>query len=93
VSHPGVATTSLLAARPEVGRAQDTRDVRVVRWLSARGLVVGTPATAALPAVLAATAPDADGRFYGPQGIGHLGGRAGEQKPWAPLHDVEDAIP
>ncbi|ANC31918.1 SDR family oxidoreductase [Isoptericola dokdonensis] len=91
VSHPGVAPTSLLAARPEVDRAQDTREVRVIRWLSARGLVVGTPATAALPAVLAATAPDADGRFYGPQGIGHLGGRAGEQKPWAPLHDVEDA--
>ena len=42
ISHPGVAPTSLLAARPEVGRADDTTGVRVIRWLSARGLIVGT---------------------------------------------------
>ncbi|PFG41521.1 NADP-dependent 3-hydroxy acid dehydrogenase YdfG [Isoptericola jiangsuensis] len=91
VSHPGVAPTSLLAARPEMGRAQDTREVRVVRWLSARGLLVGTPASAALPAVLAATAPDADGRFYGPRGLGGAGGAPAERTPWAPLRSTGDA--
>lgn len=36
----GDAPTSLLAARPEVGRAQDTLGVRLIRALSARGIVV-----------------------------------------------------
>lgn len=93
VSHPGVAPTSLLAARPEVGRADDTREVRVIRWLSARGWLVGTPESAALPALLAATsgAADADGGFFGPQGVGGTGGRPGRQEPWKPLRSREDA--
>ncbi|MBK1786637.1 SDR family oxidoreductase [Prauserella cavernicola] len=92
LSHPGVAPTSLLAARPEVGRAEDTRGVRVIRWLSARGLVVGTVESAKLPALLAATSPDAvDGGFYGPQWPANLGGPPGKQKPWTPLRSTEDA--
>lgn len=92
ISHPGVAPTSLLAARPEVGRASDTLDVRVIRRLSARGLVVGTVESAQLPALLAATSPDAkDGGFYGPQWPGNLGGPPGEQRLWAPLRRTEDA--
>jgi NAD(P)-dependent dehydrogenase (short-subunit alcohol dehydrogenase family) len=91
VAHPGVAPTGLLSARPEVGRGQDTREVRIIRWLSARGLLVGTPESAALPAVLAATASGADGRFFGPRGPGALGGRPGEQEPWAPLRSTQDA--
>ncbi len=42
VSQPGLAPTNLLAARPEVGRAQDTSTVRMIRWMSARGILVGT---------------------------------------------------
>ncbi len=92
LSHPGVAPTSLLAARPEVGRTEDTRDVRIIRWLSAHGLVVGTVDSAKLPAVLAATSGEsADGGFYGPRWPGNLGGPAGEQKLWAPLSSTEDA--
>ncbi|ROS37192.1 SDR family oxidoreductase [Curtobacterium sp. PhB78] len=91
VSHPGVAPTSLLAARSEIGRGVDTPQVRVIRWLSARGLLVGTPATAAEPALLAATAPDLDGGFAGPSGIGQLGGPAGRRAPWAPMLRTEDA--
>ena len=92
VSHPGVAPTSLLAARPEVGRAADTREVRLIRWLSARGLLVGTVESAQLPALLAATSSQArDGGFYGPEWIGHAGGPPGEQKPWAPLRSTQDA--
>jgi NAD(P)-dependent dehydrogenase (short-subunit alcohol dehydrogenase family) len=91
VSHPGVAPTSLLAARPEIGRSGDTVAVRLIRWLSARGLIVGTPASAAEPALLAATDADLDGGFVGPTGLGQLGGPAGLRKPWAPLLRDEDA--
>ncbi len=90
LSHPGVAPTSLLAARPEVGRATDTLSVRVIRRLSARGLLVGTPESAALPALLAATSTE-PAAFYGPQGPGQVGGPPGAQALWKPLTSTEDA--
>ena len=37
--------------------------------------IAGTPETAALPALLAATSPDAGGRFFGPGGLGETRGR------------------
>ncbi|HEY3559390.1 MAG TPA: SDR family oxidoreductase [Kribbella sp.] len=58
LSHPGVAPTSLLAARPELGRSRDTPQVRLIRALSARGILIGTVETAKLPALLAATTTD-----------------------------------
>lgn len=92
ISHPGVAPTSLLAARPELGRADDTTGVKVIRWLSQRGLIVGTVESAKLPALLAATSPTAkDGGFYGPQWRGELGGPPGEAKLWEPLRSTEEA--
>jgi NAD(P)-dependent dehydrogenase (short-subunit alcohol dehydrogenase family) len=90
LSHPGVAPTSLLAARPEVGRSRDTTSVRVIRLLSRIGLT-GTPDSAALPALLAATAPDAGGRMYGPRGPGHVGGAPAEQRLYRPLRDEAEA--
>ncbi|MGV0675093.1 SDR family oxidoreductase [Mycolicibacterium fortuitum] len=92
VSHPGVAPTNLLAARPEVGRAKDTMGVRLIRWFSARGLVVGTVDSAQLPALMAAASVQAkDGAFYGPQWLGHLGGPPGEHDLWKPLRDNDNA--
>ncbi|ARU52143.1 short chain dehydrogenase [Cellulosimicrobium cellulans] len=92
VSHPGVAPTSLLAARPELARDSATRGRRLIEWLSSHGLLVGTTQTAALPALLAATSPDAkSGAFYGPQWPGNAGGPPGEQKLWAPLRDTAEA--
>lgn len=92
LSHPGIAPTSLLSARAEIGRSEDTLGVRVIRWASARGLVAGTPETAALPALYAATSPDAvAGRLYGPRGIGHLGGGPAEQKMYSRLRSEDDA--
>jgi len=90
ISHPGVAPTSLLAARPEVGRDKDTTGVRIIRWLSARGLGVGTVDSATLPALMAATATES-GVFYGPTWPGNAGGPAGAQKLWKPLRDSESA--
>ncbi|MGX1806794.1 SDR family oxidoreductase [Nocardia sp. NPDC055321] len=92
LAHPGVAPTNLLAARPEVGRDRDTLGVRVIRALSARGILLGTVETAQLPALYAATARDArGGRLYGPKGPGHLGGPPAEQKLYSRLRSPEDA--
>ena len=92
LSHPGVAPTSLLAARPELGRADDTAGRRVIRALSERGILVGTVATATLPALYAATSADARaGGFYGPRGFGHLGGAPAEQRLYSRLRSPEDA--
>ena len=92
LSHPGVAPTSLLSARPELGRTDDTAAVRAIRWASARGILVGTPETASLPALYAATARDASGRrLYGPRGLAHLGGAPAEQPLYPTLRNAEDA--
>ncbi|MGW5722580.1 SDR family oxidoreductase [Amycolatopsis sp. NPDC003865] len=90
LSHPGVAPTSLLAARPELGRGKDTPQVRLIRALSARGILVGTVETAQLPALLAATDPR-PGTLYGPGGPGNLGGRPAPQRLYPPLRDEEEA--
>ncbi|MGW6336435.1 SDR family oxidoreductase [Nocardia rhamnosiphila] len=92
LSHPGVVPTSLLAARPEVGRAQDTVAVRAIRALSRRGILFGTVETALLPALVAATAPDAGGGLlYGPSGFRHLSGPPAEQALYSRLRGADDA--
>lgn len=88
LSHPGVAPTNLLAAQPELGRATQTTARRVIDALSRRGILLGTAETAGLPALYAATAADAvGGGFYGPSGLGHLGGGPGPQKLYSRLRD------
>ncbi|GAA2324489.1 SDR family oxidoreductase [Streptomyces kunmingensis] len=92
LAHPGVAPTSLLAARPEIGRDRDTLGVRLIRTLSARGILLGTVESAKLPALYAATGTDARGaRLYGPSGPGHLGGPPAEQRLYSRLGGAEDA--
>lgn len=91
LSHPGVAPTGLLSARPEMGRHADTRQVRLIRALSRRGWLVGTPGTALLPALHAATSPDAEsGGFYGPSGRGHLSGPPAPQGLYRRLQSADD---
>jgi hypothetical protein len=76
-----------------VGRTRDTGQVRMIRWLSARGLMMGTVESAKLPALLAATSPETKaGGFYGPQWPGRLGGPPGEQKLWGPLRSGRGRI-
>lgn len=88
----GVVLTSLLAARPEAGRAKDTAGVRVIRALFARGILLGTVRTAQLPALYAATAPDAEhAAFCGPGGQGHLGGPPERHKLYGRLHGTDEA--
>ncbi|AEV85212.1 short-chain dehydrogenase [Actinoplanes sp. SE50] len=89
LAHPGVAPTSLLAARPEVGRDRQTIGRRLIGALSARGILLGTADSASLPALLAATGRD--GAFYGPGGPGRLGGAPAEQKLYSRLRGEADA--
>ncbi|WP_182882529.1 SDR family oxidoreductase [Microbispora sp. H10949] len=92
LSHPGVAPTNLLAARPEVGRDTETGGRKLIGALSRRGILLGTVETATLPALYAATAPEArPGGLYGPSGLGHLGGPPAEQKLYSRLRGTEDA--
>jgi hypothetical protein len=64
--------------------------MRVIRTLSRRG-VLGTPESAALPAVYAATSPDAvGGHLYGPGGFQHLRGAPAEQAVYSRLRGPED---
>jgi len=92
LSHPGVAPTNLLAARPELGRGRETSGRRVIRSLSERGILLGTVETAKLPALMAATDSDAQpGALYGPSGFGHLGGRPAQQAMYPPLLSTDDA--
>ncbi|MET8046579.1 SDR family oxidoreductase [Streptosporangium sp. NPDC005286] len=92
LSHPGIAPTSLLAARPELSRDKDTGGVRLIRALSTRGILVGTVETAMLPALMAATDPDAKpGALYGPRGLGNLGGPPAEQRMYSRLRGTDDA--
>ncbi|ASR37583.1 short chain dehydrogenase [Prauserella marina] len=92
LAHPGVAPTSLLAARSEVGRTRDTLGVRAIRALSRRGILVGTVETALLPALMAATSANArGGRQYGPSGFRHLSGPPAEQAVYTRLRGEEDA--
>ena len=92
LSHPGITPTNLLAAQPGMGRPHDTRAVKVIRALSRRGILVGTPSSAALTAVYAATSPDAQGgRLYGPRGFQHLRGLPAEQRLYSRLDDADAA--
>jgi NAD(P)-dependent dehydrogenase (short-subunit alcohol dehydrogenase family) len=92
LSHPGVAPTSLLSARPELGRDRDTVGVRLIRALSKRGILAGTVHSAGLPALLAATSPETKGGLlYGPRGFQHLSGAPAEQPLYKPLRDEEEA--
>lgn len=91
LSHPGVAPTNLLAARPELGRSAETPGLRVIRVLSERGILVGTVETATLPALMASTSAVAKrAAFYGPRGLGHVGGPPAEQKLYSRLRNADE---
>lgn len=92
VSHPGVTATNLLAAQPHMGRTKDTANVRVIRILARIGVGPQTVDQGLLPALYAATHPDAEGgKFYGPSGFQQLRGGPAEQEVYRPARSVADA--
>lgn len=92
VSHPGITATNLLASHPEMGRDRDTMAVRFIRFAASSRLPIAqTVDGGILPALLAATSPEAQGgRFYGPGGFQRMTGAPKEQEPYRYVAD-EDA--
>jgi NAD(P)-dependent dehydrogenase (short-subunit alcohol dehydrogenase family) len=90
MSHPGISPTNLLAAQPAMGRQRETGGRRLIRILTGLG-VTGTAASAALPALMAATDPTSRGdQFYGPRRT--LGGPPVLQEQlWSPMQSMDDA--
>lgn len=89
LSHPGVSPTNLLAAQPAMGRDRVPPERRLIGLLSRLG-VTGTPESAALPALLAATGPESGGdQFFGPKRT--VGGPPSLQELWPPLRSMDDA--
>ncbi|WP_411698915.1 SDR family oxidoreductase [Conyzicola sp.] len=89
LSHPGVSPTNLLAAQPGMGRQSDSAEIRLIRVMSRLG-IVGTPETAALPALLAATVPASqEGGFFGPKR--QVGGPPAAQTLWPTMGGAEEA--
>ncbi|WP_104182322.1 SDR family oxidoreductase [Arthrobacter sp. B0490] len=89
LSHPGISPTNLLAAQPAMGRDKMPPARRLIGFLSQIGLA-GTPDSAALPALMAATDPEYGGdQFFGPQRT--AGGPPALQEFWTPLRDMDDA--
>lgn len=92
LSHPGIAPTSLLAPRPELGRSRAASGRGLIGTLSRWGILVGTAESAGLPALLAATSSDVAGAtLTGPSGPGHVGGRPGSQPLYSRLRDPHTA--
>lgn len=92
VSHPGVAPSNLLAARPEIARTTDVPAVRAIRWMSRHGILLGTVRSAAQPALLAATTTDPRSDvLYGPRGPMNLGGAPTTHALYRPLRDLDEA--
>ncbi|MEO7125044.1 MAG: SDR family oxidoreductase [Nakamurella sp.] len=91
LAHPGVAPTNLFGVRPEIGRAKATPGLRAISMLSRLGIMSSVEG-AALPALLAATSPEAHGgQLFGPRGLGHIGGAPSIQKLYSRLRSTDDA--
>jgi NAD(P)-dependent dehydrogenase (short-subunit alcohol dehydrogenase family) len=91
-AHPGITATNLLAAHPEMGRPKDTVAVRVGRRFARAGFLFQQVEGGLLPALFAATSPDAKGGvMYGPSGFMHLRGAPAEQATYKPGLRKDDA--
>jgi NAD(P)-dependent dehydrogenase (short-subunit alcohol dehydrogenase family) len=91
-AHPGITPTNLLAAQPHMGRAKDTTVVKMVRRFARAGILVQPPEAGPLPALYAATSPDArGGRLYGPKGFLHISGAPAEQELYKNARSQDDA--
>ena len=92
-AHPGLTLTNLQTSGWNMGR--DKTSVRTASFRLAPKLLpflVQRPQTGALPALYAATSPNArGGAFYGPDGFAHLTGGPTEQKLYRAAEDRDTA--
>jgi NAD(P)-dependent dehydrogenase (short-subunit alcohol dehydrogenase family) len=92
-AHPGLTVTNLQTSGWNMGR--DRTSVRTAAFRLAPKVfpfLVQKPEAGALPALYAATSPDAHGgAFYGPDGFAHLTGGPTEQKLYRTAEDRDAA--
>ncbi|WP_261570064.1 SDR family oxidoreductase [Frankia gtarii] len=92
-AHPGLTVTNLQTSGWNLGSAKTSMRTRVFRTApTLMPFLVQRPESGALPALYAATSPDArGGLFYGPDGFAHLTGGPAEQKLYRTAEDREAA--
>jgi NAD(P)-dependent dehydrogenase (short-subunit alcohol dehydrogenase family) len=93
VAHPGLTVTNLQGSGPNLGRNTRSAMTLTFPWMG-RLLpsVVQQVDTGALPALYAATSPDAkNDTFYGPGGRGHLTGAPVEQPYYPSAENFKEA--
>jgi NAD(P)-dependent dehydrogenase (short-subunit alcohol dehydrogenase family) len=92
-AHPGLTVTNLQTSGWNLGRDKPGMRTTVFRQApKVFPFLVQWPETGVLPALYAATSPDArGGAFYGPDGFAHLTGGPSEQKLYSTAEDLESA--
>ena len=92
-AHPGLTLTNLQTSGWNMGRDKPSARTAVFRQTSkVFPFLVQQPGTGALPALYAATSPNArGGAFYGPDGFAHLTGGPSEQKLYRAAEDRDSA--
>jgi NAD(P)-dependent dehydrogenase (short-subunit alcohol dehydrogenase family) len=93
VAHPGTTLTNLYAAGPNLGRRRPSPYQSIVKRLARWGIFVQSIDAGLLPALYAATSPQArGGRFYGPDGLGQFSGDPTELAIYRSARDATDAV-
>jgi NAD(P)-dependent dehydrogenase (short-subunit alcohol dehydrogenase family) len=92
VAHPGTTLTNLYASGPNLGRARPSPQQAIMARLARWGVFVQEVHAGLLPALYAATGPDAaGGRLYGPDGIGQFTGGPAELPIYRSARKLDDA--
>ncbi|WCN82080.1 SDR family oxidoreductase [Micromonospora sp. LH3U1] len=92
VAHPGTTMTNLYASGPNLGRSRPSLHHSVMTRLARWGILVHSVDAGLLPALYAATSPQAQGgRFYGPDGLGQFTGAPTELAVYRPARSTGDA--
>jgi NAD(P)-dependent dehydrogenase (short-subunit alcohol dehydrogenase family) len=92
-AHPGTTLTGLYGAGPNLGREKPSPIEAVMRRLARWGVLVQGVDRGLLPALYAATSPDAHGgRLYGPDGFGQFTGGPAELAIYRPARDEAAAV-
>ncbi|MEV1316064.1 SDR family oxidoreductase [Micromonospora arborensis] len=92
VAHPGTTMTNLYASGPNLGRSRPSPHHSVLSRLARWGILVHSVDAGLLPALYAATSPQAQGgRFYGPDGLGQFTGKPTELAVYRSARSTADA--
>ncbi|GGO04333.1 SDR family oxidoreductase [Micromonospora parathelypteridis] len=92
VAHPGTTMTNLYASGPNLGRSRPSLHHSVMSRLARWGILVHSVDAGLLPALYAATSPQAQGgRFYGPDGLGQFTGKPTELAVYRSARSTDDA--